>query len=132
MIVFYKAEMRFGICSIFNVSIKVYAEKSRVSGKKIKWTYQAYPLFYTVVDGVLAVKTQPATRNFRLQSVLFDEVFDELERRFVIGTDVVFVRIVYGVVVLVRIAVLVHEEHYRYVLLGERPVVAVFVEFVAV
>ena len=124
--------MRFGICSIFNVSIKVYAEKSRVSGKKIKWIYQAYPLFYAVVDGVLAVKTQPATRNFRLQSVLFDEVFDELERRFVIGTDVVFVRIVYGVVVLVRIAVLVHEEHYRYVLLGERPVVAVFVEFVAV
>jgi hypothetical protein len=47
--------------------------------KKIKWTYQAYPLFYAVVLGVLAVKTQLATRNFRLQSVLFDEVFDELE-----------------------------------------------------
>ena len=77
------------------------------------------------------IRTQPATRNFRLQSVLFDEVFDELERWFVIGTDVVFVRIVYGVVVLVRIAVLVHEEHYRNVLLGKRPVVAVFVEFVA-
>ena len=78
------------------------------------------------------IRAQPATRNFRLQSVLFDEVFDELERRFVIGTDVVFVRIVYGVVVLVRIAVLVHEEHYRNVFLGKRPVVAVFVEFVAV
>ena len=35
-------------------------------------------------------------------------------------------------VILVCIAMFVHEEHYRYILLGKRPVVAVLIEFVSV
>ena len=65
-------------------------------------------------------------------SVLLDELFNELEGRFVVGTDVVFIGIEYCMVVLVRITLFVHEEHYRYVLLGKRPVVAIFIQLVSV
>ena len=65
-------------------------------------------------------------------SISLDEIFNDFEGRFVVSTDMIFECVMNRMVIFVRIAMFVHEEHYRYILLSERPMVAVLIEFVSV